>query len=358
MTNPPGYARAWRASNAFVEDLKSHNAFEAAASIAFWFFLSLLPLLVLLGFLVSLVARSRGVDALLSPLLDVVPDTAEEILRKELDRMAGSNASVAPLGIAGFLWTASSGLHNLMDVFESAARVDPRPWWKQRLMAIGWVVMGLATACLAAWLLVKVDAVFHRGDLSSAPGASSAGSSMASPSPSPASPTPVAPGRGASDRTVSHTGALARGRGALKRRIDKALHTPTEQLFATVVVLALGMALLAGFYRFAVEHPAGIRRRVWPGTFSAVGSWLAVSWAFGLYAVSMSSYALYYGSLAAVAVMMVWLYLTSLSLVVGANVNARLERAARDAVMAAAVAPPSSKSPRSVRSPDRPATTR
>jgi membrane protein len=77
-----------------------------------------------------------------------------------------------------------------------------------------------------------------------------------------------------------------------------------------------------------VEHPTGVRRRVWPGTFTAVASWLVVSWGFGLYAVSMSSYALYYGSLAAVAVMMVWLYLTSLSLVVGAEVNAHLERRA------------------------------
>ena len=84
--------------------------------------------------------------------------------------------------------------------------------------------------------------------------------------------------------------------------------------------------LLAGFYRFAVEHPEGVRRRVWPGTFTAVASWLIVSWGFGLYAVSMSSYALYYGSLAAVAIMMVWLYLTSLSLVIGAEVNAHLER--------------------------------
>jgi membrane protein len=106
------------------------------------------------------------------------------------------------------------------------------------------------------------------------------------------------------------------------------LHTPTEELIATTLMLALGMLLLAGFYRFAVEHPTGVRRRVWPGTFTAVGSWLIVSWGFGLYAVSMSSYALYYGSLAAVAIMMVWLYLTSLSLVVGAEVNAHLERRA------------------------------
>ena len=85
------------------------------------------------------------------------------------------------------------------------------------------------------------------------------------------------------------------------------------------------MGLLAAFYRYSVEHAPDIRRRVWPGTFAAVASWLVVSWGFGLYAVSVASYAVYYGSLAAVAVMMIWLYLTSLALVVGATVNAHLE---------------------------------
>ena len=46
---------------------------------------------------------------------------------------------------------------------------------------------------------------------------------------------------------------------------------------------------------------------------------------FEAYALSIADYALYYGSLAAVAVLLVWLYLTSLSLVLGAEMNAQLE---------------------------------
>jgi len=90
-------------------------------------------------------------------------------------------------------------------------------------------------------------------------------------------------------------------------------------------MLVTGAAFLAGFYRYAVEHPAGVRRRVWPGAVAAIVSWLIVSSAFGNYAVSIADYALYYGSLAAVAVLLIWLYLTSLTLVVGAEVNAQLE---------------------------------
>ena len=49
------------------------RALESAASKAFWFFLSVVPLLVLLGYFVGQVARARGVDVLVEPLLDIVP---------------------------------------------------------------------------------------------------------------------------------------------------------------------------------------------------------------------------------------------------------------------------------------------
>jgi membrane protein len=110
--------------------------------------------------------------------------------------------------------------------------------------------------------------------------------------------------------------------------VSTVLHTPLEQGIAAVVMLAVGMAFLAGFYRFSVEHPPRVRRRVWPGTFTAVACWFVVSWAFGAYVVSIADYALYYGSLAAVAVLLIWLYLTSLTLVLGAELNAQLEGSA------------------------------
>src|SRR5579871_2622440 len=103
---------AWR----FGVGILAHNPFEAAAAVAFWFFLSVLPLLVLLGFVVGRVARTSGIDALVAPILEVAPGAAEDIVRKDLERIAGNSASLAPVGVVGFFWTASSGLHNLMDV--------------------------------------------------------------------------------------------------------------------------------------------------------------------------------------------------------------------------------------------------
>jgi len=301
----------------------AHDAFTAAASIAFWSFLSLVPLLALAGFLIGLVARSRGVDALVEPFLEIAPGSTTALVSKEITRMAGANAApVAPLGVAGFMWTASSGLHNLMDVFETAVKARPRPWWKQRAMALGWVLLGLAASCAIAWVLVKTDSVLNAYD--SAHEAAEAPSS--SPSPSSAGTSSRASERAAAERAATaRTTPAARAKPSFRKRVHRALATPDERVIAAGLLLVTGFAFLAGFYRFAVEHPPGIRRRVLPGTCVALASWLIVSWAFGEYAGSIADYALYYGGLAAVAILLLWLYLTSLSLVVGAEVNAQLE---------------------------------
>src|SRR5262249_39602935 len=110
-----------------------------------------------------------------------------------------------------------------------------------------------------------------------------------------------------------------------RARVTKLFGTPAAKSVATLIMLVVGMGILAGFYRYAVEHPTGVRRRAWPGAFVATVCWLVVSWGFGAYVVSLGDYAAYYGSLAAVAVLLIWLYLTSLTLCIGAEVNAQLE---------------------------------
>jgi membrane protein len=308
--------RGARLVHRFARGLMAHDAFGAAASTAFWIFLSLVPLLVIVGFLVGQVARARGVDVLVEPILEVVPGTAEGLVGKELQRLAGGSASsLAPLGVAGFLWTASAGIHNLMDVLETAANARRRAWWKQRVIALGWVVVGLATACSLAWVLVQTDALINAYDP-----APSAAMSAAPRSPPAASSHAVDRAR-----ETRAPAAAPRARGSLRRRVARALQAPLEKLIAAGSLLAAGAGLLAGFYRYAVEHPRGVRRRVWPGVTAAIFSWLIVSWVFGDYVSSIADYALYYGGLAAVAVLLVWLYLTSLALVIGAEVNVQLE---------------------------------
>lgn len=94
-------------------------------------------------------------------------------------------------------------------------------------------------------------------------------------------------------------------------------------MFSLSIVGAL--AGLGAFYRFAVSHARTVRRRVMPGAVAAVASWIIVSWGFSLYLQTLASYTVYYGSLAAVAVLLVWLWLVSLAILVGAELNSQLE---------------------------------
>jgi len=290
-----------------------HDATSAANSMAFNFFLSVIPLLVLVGFLLGHFVRKNGVDEFMGPLLEVIPAGSGDLIRHELERLAESGAagSVAPLSIAGFLWLTTSGTHHMMDVFERVVRAPRRSWWKQRAIALATVLMGLVATCATTWAVLAADASLHGHE---APGPATNGPKvLAAPPPTTATTT-----------HVSHEREPASAHHERKRLLAR-VHAVWENYVAIATMLLVGVCGLAAFYRYAVEHPPGIRRRAWPGACVAVAAWLGCSWSFGNYVISLGKYAVYYGSLAAVAVLLVWLWLTSLSLLLGAELNAQLE---------------------------------
>ena len=322
----PPLARAMRTVRRLVQGLRIHNAFGAAPAMSFHFFLSLIPVLVLSGFILGQLVRKNGVEAFLGPVLETAPDAAEQVVRHELERLAGANvAPLAPLSVIGFLWLASSGTQGLMDVFELAVGAPRRGWWKQRAIALAWVLSALLAVAVASWSLVKADALLHRNDASHA----------IAPSPPSSAVSPLGSGSSAPlDRSGKKqlTGHRADVQDPIdaspprrKRLVSLVAHSPWERIVALAALCVIALGVLASFYRFAVEQPPGVKRRAWPGAVVAFVAWLLVSWAFGEYVSSLGKYTLFYGSVAAVAVLLVWFYLTSWSLLLGAEVNAQLE---------------------------------
>jgi len=312
---PPGTPlrrRAWRFTVRILRGMWAHGALDAAASMAFNFFLSLIPLMVLVGFILGHLVRTNGVEAFMQPLLDTLPASAAEIVGGELQRLAGARGgSIAPLSVVTFFWLASSGINHMMNMFEKVVRATPRRWWKQRAIALGCVVAGIAMAAVTSWTIFEADAAIHREE-ARMPRLAITWS-----------------GTKTSTRTgPDHTPGLRESKtvhGERKRTSLRLIHRSWENLAALSLAGAVGVTGLAFFYRYGVERPKGHKRRSLPGALAACGVWLLVSWAFGNYVISLGEYAVYYGSLAAVAVLMVWLYLTSLSLLLGAEVNAILE---------------------------------
>ena len=278
----PPLLRVWTITRRVARGLFVHHAFDHAATMAFYFFLGTIPLIVFVSLFVGRIVRREGLEELAGPLYNAMPRAASKLLRSELAEMADANAgSVAPLSILGFLWLTTNGVHNLMDIFELLVGAKPRPWWRQRLIAVGWVAGMILAITITAWGLLAVDGA-----------------------------TTELSGR--------HLPRL------LQRASD--FFTQGWQRFGVLTVFAtLSVVGLALFYRTAVKHPPGVKRKVWTGTVLALFLWALVSWAFGTYVRTLAHYAVFYGSLATVAVILLWLYLTSLSLVVGAELNAVLE---------------------------------
>jgi uncharacterized BrkB/YihY/UPF0761 family membrane protein len=339
----PLWRRIVRGVHRLGHGLVLHDVLLAAPAMAFHFFLSLLPLLVFVGFVVGLIARRRGVDAVLSPVLDNLPGTAEAVVKKEVERLAGAGgAALGPVAAASFLWIASGGTHGLMNAVENVVGAPRRPWWKKRVLAVAWVVASLGAFAFAAFAIVKWDAIVHSPDSSSAPPNVAAGGA-----PTPTS-TPTSTGtQHSASVTPSSVSSSKHGlvsasstsphlvqndksgeRSATespKRRRQRIVRSSGERVLALSLSVLFATAVLAAFYRFSVSHSKRVVRRVLPGAVLAVVLWLVISWAFGLYVSTLAEYAVFYGSLAAVAVLLVWLWLTSLAILVGAELNSQLE---------------------------------
>ncbi|WP_234022837.1 YihY/virulence factor BrkB family protein [Sorangium cellulosum] len=183
-------------------------------------------------------------------------------MSEELFRLSQSSA-VAPISITGFLWITSSGLSTAMGVFDTIYNIRERPWYVRRAIAAACVMASLAVVPVVAGLGVLI------GSLSGSIGA---------------------------------------------------------RIVAFALPAGLVICMVAAFFRLSIQRPNVERRRIFPGAVLTVVLWAIVSTLFSLYVATLGRYATFYGSLATVAIFLFWLWLQALALLIGGELNARLER--------------------------------
>lgn len=328
----PRTARALRFVWLLTRSLLKHNALEFASALAYTAFFSLVPILALLGFVLGALVRRSGTEAVLGPFFEHAPEVTRTVVMAGLDQLAGSSSStVAPLAVLGFLWIASSGAHGSMDILELMLAAPARAWWRKRVLSLAFVLGFLAVAAVAVTGIVKLttqvqeEAVLVDTDTKAERAVDEDKASAGIPIPP--APAKAQPKR---DKRKVHEQLLLRRRlvwigGAFSRG------------FTVLLVLGLALLGLAGFYRIGVYYPkAGVdgsaeggqeptARRIFPGAILALVGFFAVSSAFGLYVAKFGRYVTYYGGLATMAVLLLWLYLTAFAFLIGAEVNALLE---------------------------------
>ncbi len=250
-----------------------HRVGRAASAMAFNLFLAAIPMLAFAGWLIAQVLR-QSPEALgsTSLLLEMTPAQVHVLIRRHFERFSGG--AVAPFALVGTLWLASGAYHTLMSVFEVMVGAPRRAWWRKRLIAVGCVL-----ATVLAFTGIGILGVWLAGG-------------------------PVA---------ILH-----------ELRVEGGWDTPVGKGVALGLILLGATGGLAGFFRIAVRRP-GVRRRVWPGASLTVAIGGLASFLFAYYARTIAEFALFYGSLAAVAISMAWIWIWCFAMLVGAELNAQLE---------------------------------
>jgi membrane protein len=262
-------------------DIGKDKIFGRAAQLAYYFLLALFPLLLFLTSLIGVIIGSgTGLrHSLFNYLGKVLPGSASQLVSTTMFEVSSASGSgKISFGIIAALWAASNGMGAISDSLNVAYHVEEsRPWWKQRLTAVGLTIV-LAFLIISALVLVLYG------------------------------------GRIADGLAASY------GFGAVFRVGWKILQWPIVLVF-----LLLGFELI---YYWAPDLRDQDWKWVTPGSVAALALWLLVSLGFRLYLHFFDSYSKTYGSMGAVIVLMLWFYLTGASILIGGEINSDLKDAA------------------------------
>jgi membrane protein len=257
----------------------AHGTTDSAAALAYYSFLAVPAVLLVTVGLFSLVASPDAITTLIDKLGTVIPSQATQLIEDSLRRMNENKNGSLAMVIVGFvlaLWTTTGAMTAFMRGVNGAyEREETRGFVKQRLVAVQ-MVIGLGLAFLLVFGLLVLGPV------------------------------------------ISHWIGSALDIEGFIGWLWWIVQWPILigallLLFATVLYLAPN-----------VEHPRW--HFVTPGSVFAVVVWLVASGGFAVYTSLFSSYNKTWGSLAAVIVMLIWLWLSGLSLLLGAEINAEAER--------------------------------
>jgi membrane protein len=269
------YVRMGRRLAAIVyQELFRTRAFTMAAAMSYYFLLALFPLLIFLSAMLGYLPIPNLFEQLLDVLAVVVPPEAMKMVEHILaSLLVPHRGGLLSFGLLSYLWTASGGFVASIEALNVAYDVeDTRGWWRDRLQAL---LLTLTTGLLLLFGMLLIIAGPHFGHL------------------------------------LTELFAIPRSFGEL---------WPILRL-ATIFVIFVGAVEVQ--YCLAPNRKPSFMDTV-PGSFVAVIGIFLSSAGLSYYFSHLSNYNKTYGSLGAVIIMMLWLYVVALLFIVGAELNAEL----------------------------------
>jgi membrane protein len=279
-TSPPRlHRRSWLgALKRSGKGFQAHNLTDWAAALTYYGVLSIFPALVALVSILGLIGHSVTAP-LVHNLAAVAPGPAKQIFTNAINGLQHSRGAAGVLvvvGIASAIWSASGYIGGFMRASNAIYEIEEgRPIWITRpvQLAVTVVLLALLVVCAVA---------------------------------------------------VVFTGTLAKQVGHL---IGAGSSAVTAWDIAKWPVLVVAVAFMFSILYWAapnVRHPGF--RWLTPGGLFGVAVWLVASAAFAAYVANFASYNKTYGTLGGVIAFLVWLWISNLAVLLGAELNAELER--------------------------------
>lgn len=260
-----------------VADTLEDDCPGLAAQLAFYFFLAVFPALLFLVSLLAYVPVGTTVGAAVAELETILPAEIVAFIRQQIEEVvSGSHGGLLTVGIAGAIWSSSSAVTAIITALNRAYDLHEwRPWWQRRLLAIA------LTIALAIFVVLAFAFVVGGADLA--------------------------------EWTASRLGMGE-------------TFAPVWAIVQWPVAFALVVFAVDLLYYFA---PNADTKWVWitPGALLATILWLIASAGFKIYVQNVGAYTAVHGAIGTVVVLMLWLYLSGFALLVGAELNAEIDKA-------------------------------
>lgn len=255
-------SRLWKR---VIED----DLFGLAAQLAYFFLLSLFPLLL---FFVSLLPYLPITEAdILAVVRDFAPKGTLELIESNLHELTTKNIELLSFGIIATIWSASNGINAIVRAFNKAYDVkESRPFLIARGMSILFTFAMLFVMVIALLLPVfgKLIGIYLFSKL------------------------------GLSDDFLATWNTL-------------------RWLISSIILLIV----FTGLYWIAPNKKLTCISII-PGALFATIGWELSSLAFSYYVTNFSNYSATYGSIGAIIVLLIWIYLTGIIIIIGGEINA------------------------------------
>ncbi|GAA4936248.1 YihY/virulence factor BrkB family protein [Streptomyces coeruleoprunus] len=260
-----------------VKEFREDNLTDWAAALTYYGVLAIFPAMLALLSLLGLLGAA-GIQPLIDNLGGLAPGAARDIIMsmlEQLERSQGRAGVAFVIGLVVALWSASGYIAGFMRASNAVYDIgEGRPVWKT-----------LPTRLLITLVVVIVLALMAIG--------------------------------------VVFTGTLAQRTGEILGIGETAM---TVWNIAKWPVMIFLFSLVIALLYWACPNVRRGFRWVTPGSLLAVLIWLVVSGLFALYVANFSSYDRTYGSLAAVIIFLIWLWISNIAILLGLEFDAELER--------------------------------